>query len=134
MSLKQYPAYIQLSVSRARRVVENVFGILSSRFAVFQKPIHLSPEKASSVTLACCYLHNFLIRETGHVYCSKRVMTHENEETGEVVQGSHVRADCLPELQRTQSYTSRDGNDIRDKFCKYFCNEGQVTWQNRFVN
>ena len=36
-------------LSRARRVVENAFGILSSRFGVFQKPILLCPEKAQVV-------------------------------------------------------------------------------------
>ena len=48
---------------RARRVVENSFGILNSRFGVFQKSINLCPEKASLIVLACCYLHNFLIKE-----------------------------------------------------------------------
>lgn len=47
-------------LSRARRVSENVFGIMSSIFRVLRKPMLLSPEKATSVTLACTYFHNFL--------------------------------------------------------------------------
>ena len=47
-------------LSRVRRIVENVFGILSSRFVVFQKPIPLEPEKVEKVVLAACALHNFL--------------------------------------------------------------------------
>ena len=43
-------------LSRARRVMENAFGILVSRFGVFQRQMLLSPEKAQTVTLACCYL------------------------------------------------------------------------------
>jgi len=46
--------------SRARRVVENFFGISTSRFGIFQKPITLSPEKANIIVLACCCLHNCL--------------------------------------------------------------------------
>ncbi|XP_037918342.1 uncharacterized protein LOC119656083 [Hermetia illucens] len=47
-------------ISRARRVVENVFRIITPRFRVFQTQINLEPEKASIVVMACCYLDNFL--------------------------------------------------------------------------
>jgi hypothetical protein len=47
-------------VSRARNVVEDTFGILTSRFEIFQRPIHLVPEKCTTVVMAACYLHNFL--------------------------------------------------------------------------
>jgi hypothetical protein len=40
--------------------VENFFGISTSRFGIFQKPITLSPEKANIIVLACCCLHNCL--------------------------------------------------------------------------
>ena len=37
-----------------------MFGILTSRFTVFQKPIPLEPEKVEKVVLASYVLHNFL--------------------------------------------------------------------------
>ncbi|KAF9813302.1 hypothetical protein SFRURICE_015784, partial [Spodoptera frugiperda] len=40
--------------SRARSTVECAFGILAKRF---------EPDKATTLTLTCCYLHNFLIKE-----------------------------------------------------------------------
>ena len=40
-------------LSRARRIVENAFGILANRFRVFMKPIALEPRKVESVILAC---------------------------------------------------------------------------------
>ena len=46
-------------LSRARRIVENAFGILANCFCVFMSPIGLSPEKVKTVVLACCTLHNF---------------------------------------------------------------------------
>ncbi|XP_068244045.1 putative nuclease HARBI1 [Palaemon carinicauda] len=46
-------------LSRGQSIVENVFGIRVSRYGVFQRPMMLAPEKATTVTLTCCYLHNF---------------------------------------------------------------------------
>jgi len=40
-------------LSRACRTFENAFGILASRFGIFQKPINLRLEKAVLITLAC---------------------------------------------------------------------------------
>ncbi|KAG8236707.1 hypothetical protein J437_LFUL017139 [Ladona fulva] len=37
-----------------------VFGILVSRFTIFQKSINISPVKVNAIVLACCYLHNSL--------------------------------------------------------------------------
>lgn len=47
-------------LSRSRVKVENTFGILSAKFRIFQKHIPLEPTKASAVSMACLYLHNFL--------------------------------------------------------------------------
>jgi len=49
-------------LSRPRRVVENSFGILVSRFGVLQRPITLSPQKAQIIVLTFCCLHNYLLR------------------------------------------------------------------------
>lgn len=46
-------------LSRARRVIENAFGILSSVFRVLEKSMLLEPEIATKVTLPTIYLHNF---------------------------------------------------------------------------
>ena len=46
--------------SRARRVIENCFGILSARFLILQKPIRASVENTERYVLACLALHNYL--------------------------------------------------------------------------
>ncbi|XP_046145713.1 protein ALP1-like [Osmia bicornis bicornis] len=51
-------------LSRARRVVENAFGIMSSVFRVLRKPMLLEPRKAEIIVLTCVYLHNFLKEST----------------------------------------------------------------------
>lgn len=48
-------------LSRARRVIENAFGIIANRFRILRKPIALHPDKVSNIVLSICALHNFLI-------------------------------------------------------------------------
>jgi len=47
-------------LSRNRRIVENAFSIMASRFRILLTTINLSPEKTRIITLACCHLHNYL--------------------------------------------------------------------------
>jgi len=128
--LKNKRRIFNYRLSRARRVVENAFGILASRFGVFQKPINLESDKASIITLACCYLHNFLIENNKHLYCSRNVLITENLETGELQIGDEITENMLTPLQRNPIRNkSADAKIVRDKYCDYFCEEGQVPWQ-----
>lgn len=55
-------------LSRARRVIENVFGIMSARFRVLRSPISLDANKTKKIGLACCVLHNFLMTQNKNAY------------------------------------------------------------------
>ena len=48
-------------LSRARHIVENVFGNLVARWKFYQTKIVLLPENVKQVVLANCVLHNFLL-------------------------------------------------------------------------
>jgi len=54
-------------LSRARRVVENVFGILSTVFRVLRKPMLLEPSKAERVITTCVYSHNYLRKNNSSI-------------------------------------------------------------------
>lgn len=47
-------------LSRARRIVENAFGILVSRFRIFEKAIPTNLDTVDAIVFAACALHNWL--------------------------------------------------------------------------
>ena len=47
-------------LSRDRRTIGNVFGILVARWRVFKRPIRASIETVLSIICACVCLHNYL--------------------------------------------------------------------------
>lgn len=120
-------------LSRARRISENVFGIMSARFRVLQNTIQLDPEKATSVTLACCYLHNFLRKK------SKRYMPAgivDWEDSNQNLQPGEWRENRngLAGLQMSRSRNSADvARGVRDSFRQYFCAEGRISWQDEHI-
>ncbi|XP_025203776.1 uncharacterized protein LOC112600693 [Melanaphis sacchari] len=99
-------------LSRARRVVENAFGILVTRFRVFLLPLNISVENVDAVVMASCVLHNFL-----------RKKSRQWRQIGEMVA-----------LQRSLSYTPQDAKLVRDKYKEYFNNEGKVSFQENMIH
>lgn len=116
-------------LSRARRVVENVFGILVSRFGVFQRPMILSPEKATIVTLACCYLHNFLRHKSGRYIAHGSVDWEDanyDVHDGEWRATQRDLAGLRPTFRRNMTERAKF---VRETLQRYFCNRGSVPWQ-----
>lgn len=116
-------------LSRARRIVENAFGILVSRFGVLQRCIQIKPKKATTVTLACCYLHNFLRQKTSS-YITRESVDWENSQ-GDVQEGSW-RSERLPicNLKTNNSKNSSNrAKSTRDMYRDFFCSYGAIPWQ-----
>ena len=59
-SLSMSQRIFNYRISRCRRIVENAFGILATRFRVLRREIEMTPDHASEVVLACICLHNYL--------------------------------------------------------------------------
>ena len=67
-------------LSRARRIVENAFGILATRFRILRREIEMEPENASVVVMACVVLHNFLRHKAAAAYLPKEATDWEDRD------------------------------------------------------
>lgn len=118
-------------LSRARRVVENVFGILCSRFKIFQRPIKINLEHADSAILASCALHNFLRCHSSN-YITQRCVDREDFENGILIPGNWREGDVLLPLDTHNSgRPTNSAKDIRNKLKEYYNNEGKISFQNK---
>ncbi|KAL3045382.1 hypothetical protein OYC64_013618 [Pagothenia borchgrevinki] len=102
-------------LSRARLVVENAFGILSSQWRMYRRVIEVQPEVADKFVKATCILHNFLRRTT-------------QANTQRAISVADVEP--LPGLGRIAANNSaREAIRVREVFTSYFNAEGTVRWQ-----
>lgn len=120
---------------RARRIVENSFGILASRFRLFRRPIPLAPTTVVKITKAACSLHNF-IRKSGLNQDLKSVDI-EDLENGCIIPGdwrNEPESTGLVEIATAnqRNYLS-EARKKRDDLAEYFINEGAVSWQDRMI-
>lgn len=125
-------------LSRARRIIENVFGLLATVFRVFRRPIALNPKKVETVVLACISLHNFLRRNTKSVqtYTPPGTFDSEDLETGVIIPGSwrHENEEGFLNLQRIPRRSPNDAKEVRNELARFFISDdGKVPWQDRFA-
>jgi hypothetical protein len=124
-------------LSRARRVVENAFGILVSRFRIYEKPIPLQPDKVVSVVLATCALHNFLKESPSstHVYAPPSLYDLELPDGTVTPAPWHHNppAGLIGLPNQHANNHAHSARHTRDEFATYFVNEGSLPWQNNVV-
>ncbi|XP_073765400.1 uncharacterized protein [Danio rerio] len=124
-------------LSRARRVVENAFGILANRFRVFRSTIGLEPEKVIKITMASLCIHNFLCERRSEAYTPPAFTDWENSEHA-MVDGlwrSHGMGSFLPvehtvKPRNATATAKMQRNHLRDYFVSP---AGSVPWQNKYV-
>ena len=125
-------------ISRARRVIENCFGICASRFRIFRRPIIRKVETVVSITKAIVAMHNYLMVHESSQYCPPGYTdidtpngTRPGEWRNEAIGFNALSPICC---QGSNNFT-RSASEIRDQFCAYFNSEaGSVSWQWDIVN
>eukprot|EP00795_Rhopilema_esculentum_P006251 gene6252-11663_t len=122
---------LRLAVTlRARRVVENAFGILSARWRFLRAPIQAQPEKASKSILAAIALHNWLKKHDdsqkayGRIYCPPGYIDYEDAH-GILHRGTWrsevTESGSLSDIKQLGSNNhSRSAQAFRQKVADYF--------------
>lgn len=98
-SLNKEKRIFNYRLSRARRIIENTFGIFASKLRIFYTAINLNVDTIEYVTLACCALHNFL-RSKSYNYIPPEALDYENLEEGTHELGNRVNTEWIHILQR----------------------------------
>lgn len=115
----QTKAIFNYRLSRARRIVENAFGILSQNFRIFYTPIKLNVDSIENLVTCACILHNLIIDERGvPTNCSDLI----NNELESLSDYQEIEAESSQELKFK----------IRDTFKDYFNSVGSIPWQNEW--
>lgn len=116
-------------LSRARRIVENAFGILVSRFRIFEKPLPFHRDKVIKIVKACCALHNWL-RYFKNVEDSVTI-DEEDINTGQTILGNwrNVPSDSLIPIPKSSSnHSAQRARVVRDNYATHFVRDGSVSW------
>lgn len=130
--MRPYPRRIDLDLqkkvfnyrlSRARRTVECSFGILSSQWRVYKKPILASIENAIRIVQATVCLHNFLLQKDLIVPIAERQYSQPTEN----LTPNHIQ-DFLPN-ENQRCCGNQNATQIRDEFKNYFFTSGAVDFQ-----
>ena len=104
---------------RARRLVENVFGILGQKFRIYNRRIHVKPEYLDKIVLSTCILYNFIRKIESDMPNGGSSTSQDNAE--------NPRHNNLPPQGGN---STKDAFRVRECFTDYFNCEGAVSWQN----
>lgn len=108
-------------LSRARRIVENTFGILSQKFRIYNRRIQAKPENVDYIILTTCILHNFIRKFDTNAYTYERASVNRNK-TQETI--------TLENLPMQGGNATKDAFRVRELIKDYFNSEvGSVPWQ-----
>ncbi|XP_046406063.1 protein ANTAGONIST OF LIKE HETEROCHROMATIN PROTEIN 1-like [Ischnura elegans] len=131
------PTIFNYRLSRARRVIENTFGVMSNKFRIYRKPILASPETVDLIVQATVVLHNWLrkqeIQGQGREnYIPPGLIDYEDRHG--IVHPGEWREEAAPQgmipLPRNHARNAmNEAKEIRNKFQDYFLGSGAVPWQ-----
>lgn len=106
-------------LSRARRLVENAFEIMCTRFRIFHTTIDLDVATIENVVTSCCIIHNLLLDESPIVA--------NNIELANAEDGDNL--DSFVDIDQPDN--ELEAIAIRNIFKDYMNGAGAVPWQDR---
>ncbi|XP_067133228.1 uncharacterized protein [Centruroides vittatus] len=137
-------AVFNYRLSRARRIIENTFGILAARWRIFKNIINANPENVVKFVQATVCLHNYLrtcdIRclSQEEAYCPSNYV--DSEGFNGVINPGQWRKETETNEAMTDTttcYFKNSGSDakkVRELYQDFFMSEqGQLPWQTEVV-
>lgn len=124
-------------LSRARRVVENAFGILTAKFVCLARTMFCGPGRAQKIVAACCILHNYFLNNNRNSHCPSGFVD-RYDENGLLIEGDWRKSvQDMTHLRNTPQIHTRAGEIPKRnrEILKGFLNsaEGSLSWQRRAV-
>ena len=125
-------------LSRARRTIENAFGILCARWRIFYTPIRAKVENVENFVLACLALHNYLRLTDNASYCPSGFID-SYDDTGNLQEGKlrtlAVGNEGMLLLSRVKgSRYLNNAVEMRNSLRRFLnSEEGSVSWQEEYV-
>lgn len=125
LKLTNEQEYYNKRISRARRTIENAFGILVARWRILLSTLYLHPNNAEDVVLACIALHNFVMFHHPNNYCSSKFVDWDDEngiiQPGEWREQTNNNNLISCERLKTQHiYGGTSTTKLREKLCHFF--------------
>ncbi|WAR05897.1 HARB1-like protein [Mya arenaria] len=120
-------------LSRARRVVENAFGLLAMRFQCLLGCLNQMPETVDLIILACVTLHNLISIRYPAI---ARLAVDQEDEHNQLVPGEWRQGRQLADGDRThgRNVVTSAGVSQRNYIKHYFNSRaGSVEWQQNMI-
>ena len=125
--------------SRARRVIENAFGILRARWRIFSRPIKASVENTERYVMASLCLHNYLRQTENSLYTPRGFMDVETGDgrikPGEWRSQIGMQPGSLHQIKPAKGGRRKiEANELRENLKNFLNSEaGSVSWQLDYV-
>ena len=120
-------------LSRARRVVENAFGMLANKFRVLLQTMTQTPSTVRKIVTTCVILHNLMrIRYPQLPTCSVDL----EDRNRNVIPGSWRTDEVLIDVNREKARNvgSREGRQVRNYLSHWFISDaGSLPWQDNMI-
>lgn len=124
-------------LSRARRTIENAFGILSARWRIFRRPIRANAETVERIIQAVVCLHNYLLSTENAGYKPNGFVDSVSDD-GTIVYGTWRNELGVSEALRNVTrqgagnYTNT-AKETRDNFCTLVNTTHSLEYQDALV-
>ena len=119
-------------LSRARRVVENAFGLMQTKLRVFANTMLQKPNNVRTLTMCGCVLHNLLLDRFPF---ANNAVDYEDDHHNLIPGLWREEPNTMARLQHTRARnTTQQIKAMRDHLAQYYSSgPGAVPWQERMV-